>query len=55
MDQSQLKWVVPMTVAPGKRSFPRRLCDGLLAGRRIDRVARNQSFIGRVQIGGKDV
>jgi len=53
-----------MTVAPvgsktqtlaGKQSLSRRLCAGLLAGRRVDRVVWNQSFIGRVQKGGKDV
>lgn len=59
-----IRTLVPMTVAPvgsktqtlaGKQSLSRRLCAGLLAGRRVDRVVWNQLFIGRVQKGGKDV
>ena len=34
---------------------PSRLCIGLLAGRRLDRVEWNQAFMDRVQTGGKDV
>jgi hypothetical protein len=62
--QQCVRTLVPMTVAPvgsktqtlaGKPSLSRRLCAGLLAGRRVDRVVWNQLFIGRVQKGGKDV